>query len=58
MVAPIMRRASFLSTPPKLTGEIRRFCATLAATARVFAHEKARGRVPAAGFPRRFEVAR
>jgi len=24
-----MRRATFLSTPPKLTGEIRRFCATL-----------------------------
>jgi hypothetical protein len=27
----IMRRATFLSTPPKLTGEIRRFCATLSA---------------------------
>lgn len=26
-----MRRATFLSTPPKLTGEIRRFCATLSA---------------------------
>lgn len=24
-----MRRSTFLSTPPKLTGEIRRFCATL-----------------------------
>lgn len=24
-----MRRATFLSTPPKLTGEIRRFCASL-----------------------------
>lgn len=24
-----MRRPTFLSTPPKLTGEIRRFCATL-----------------------------
>lgn len=24
-----MRRATFLSTPPKLTGEIRRFCAAL-----------------------------
>lgn len=27
-----MRRATFLSTPAKLTGEIRRFCATLSAT--------------------------
>lgn len=27
-----MRRAAFLSTPPKLTGEIRRFCATLSTT--------------------------
>lgn len=27
----IMRRAAFLSTPPKLTGEIRRFCASLSA---------------------------
>ncbi|MCR6632734.1 MAG: hypothetical protein NVV74_23335 [Magnetospirillum sp.] len=26
-----MRRTTFLSTPPKLTGEIRRFCATLSA---------------------------
>ena len=40
------------------TGAALLLCATLAATARVFAHEKARGRVPAAGFPRRFEVAR
>lgn len=28
-----MRRATFLSTPPKLTGEIRRFCVTLTAAA-------------------------
>lgn len=26
-----MRRATFLSTPPKLTGEIRRFCTSLSA---------------------------
>ena len=33
-------------------------CATLAACAQVFRREKARGRAPAAGFPRRFEAVR
>lgn len=40
------------------TGAALLLCATLAAVARVFAREKARGRIPAAGFPRRFEVVR
>lgn len=40
------------------TGAALLLCAALAAVARVFAREKARGRIPAAGFPRRFEVAR
>lgn len=40
------------------TGAALLLCATLASVARVFAREKARGRVPAAGFPRRFEVVR
>ncbi len=40
------------------TGAALLLCVTLAAVARVFAREKARGRMPAAGFPRRFEVVR
>ncbi|MEW5726741.1 MAG: hypothetical protein AB1918_02840 [Pseudomonadota bacterium] len=31
-----MRRSSFLDTPPKLTGEIRRFCAAVAAAEPLF----------------------
>jgi len=40
------------------TGAALLLCVTLAAVARVFAQEKARSRVPAAGFPRRFGAAR
>jgi cytochrome c oxidase assembly protein subunit 15 len=40
------------------TGAALLLCATLAAVARVFAQEKTRSRVPAAGFPRRFGAAR
>ena len=40
------------------TGAALLLCATLAACAQVFRREKARGRAPAAGFPRRFEAVR
>ena len=40
------------------TGAALLLCATLAATARVFTRNPARDRVPAAGFPRRFEAVR
>ena len=40
------------------TGAALLLCATLAAVSRVFTRNEARGRFPAAGFPRRFQVVR
>lgn len=40
------------------TGAALLLCAVLAACARVFQCSEARGRIPAAGFPRRFEAVR
>jgi len=40
------------------TGAALLLCATLAAVSRVFTRNEARGRLPAAGFPRRFQVVR
>ena len=40
------------------TGAALLLCATLAAASRVFTRSEARGRFPAAGFPRRFQVVR